>query len=67
MDKRASKSTVDYSSRNQIFVDAWEGQDTTVIGGLAEEINDYHREVDGSNRRIEWAVKKVSNDDQGTA
>ncbi|XXG83257.1 hypothetical protein AAC387_Pa10g1055 [Persea americana] len=67
MDERASKSDVDYSSRNKIFVDAWEGQDTVVKGGVAVESDNDHRKVDGANRRIKWAFKKVNSDDHGAA
>ncbi|KAJ8637847.1 hypothetical protein MRB53_012114 [Persea americana] len=59
LDERASTSTVDYSLRNQIFVDAWDRRETAVIGGMAAEISNSELEENGSNGSTQWALKKV--------
>ncbi|KAJ8630309.1 hypothetical protein MRB53_023632 [Persea americana] len=58
MDKRASQSIVDYISRNQSYVDAWEGREKAVIGGVAVEKSDDQLAVDGLHRMVEWALRK---------
>lgn len=65
MDERASQSTVEYISRNQSYVDAWEGREKAVIGGVAAEKSDNQLAVDGLHRMVEWALRKVDDYDQG--
>ena len=51
---------MDYSLRNQIFVDAWDRRETAVIGGMAAEISNSELEENGSNGSTQWALKKVN-------
>lgn len=60
MDERASNITMDYSTRNQVFLNAWEGRHFAACGGNAAEMNNSECEVDHPKQRIESTPKKVN-------